>query len=110
MRRRQFITRLGGATAWSLAERAQQSATLPTVGFLSTRARGDDPHLLTAVRQGLEDAGYVEGQNVAIDYRFAENHNDRLPALAADLVRRQVAVITAGPTPAALAAMAATTT
>jgi putative ABC transport system substrate-binding protein len=83
---------------------------MPVIGFLSSRGPGDDPHLVAAVRQGLKDAGYVEGQNVAIEYRFAENQNDRLPALAADLVRRRVAVITAGPTPPALAAKAATTT
>jgi len=69
-----------------------------------------DPHLVAAVRRGLRETGFIEGQNVAFEYRFAENQNDRLPALAADLVRRQVSVITAGPTPAALAAKAATTT
>jgi ABC-type uncharacterized transport system substrate-binding protein len=79
-------------------------------GFSVPGGASDDPHLLAAVLQGLKDAGYVERRNVAIEYRFAENQNDRLPALAADLVRRRVAVITAGPTPAALAANAATTT
>src|SRR6516165_6639439 len=107
-RRREFISLLGGAATWPLAAHAQQA--IPVVGFLSTRAPSDDPHLLAAVRQGLKDAGYIEHQNIAIEYRFAENQNDRLSALAADLVHRQVAVIIAGPTPAALAAKAATAT
>jgi putative ABC transport system substrate-binding protein len=80
------------------------------IGFLNGRAPANLPKLLAAFRQGLNDRGYIEGQNVAIEYRFAENQNERLPALAADLVRRQVTVIAATGTPAALATKAATTT
>jgi putative ABC transport system substrate-binding protein len=108
MRRRDFITVLGGAAiAWPLAARAQQPA-LPVVGFLNGRGSGDQPQLLAAFHQGLKDNGFVDGQNVTIEYRWAENQYDRLPGMAVDLVRRKVTVLTATTTPAALAAKAAT--
>jgi putative tryptophan/tyrosine transport system substrate-binding protein len=97
MQRRKFITLVGGATLLPLAARAQQP-TMPLIGFLSGRSPGEGEQLLGSLRQGLKQAGFVEGQNVAIQYRFAEGQYDRLPALAADLVRLQVAVIVAGGT------------
>src|SRR5262245_9620362 len=108
MKRRAFTTLLGGAAAWPLAARAQQPS-LPKIGVLCSKSPREEARLLARFRQGLNEIGYVEGHNVAIEYSWAEDQNDRLQALAVDLVRRQVTVIaTHGSHPAALAPNAAT--
>jgi putative tryptophan/tyrosine transport system substrate-binding protein len=109
--RRELLAALGGAAAWPLAARAQQQPAMPVIGFLSSRSPGESTYVLAAFRRGMRETGFVEGENLAIAFRWAEGHYDRLSALAAELVDLRVAVIfAAGGQPPALAAKAATAT
>jgi putative tryptophan/tyrosine transport system substrate-binding protein len=110
VRRRQFIAFIGGAAAWPLTARAQQSAKLPTIGFVGSDSPDSWGVILRAFRVGLRATGFIEGQSVAIEYRWAEGRNDKLPVLTADLVRSQVGLIVAPTTPSVLVAKAATKT
>jgi putative tryptophan/tyrosine transport system substrate-binding protein len=110
MKRREFIKLLAGTAAWPLAARAQQPA-VPVIGFMSARSPEDSAHLVAAFHRGLDEGGFVEGQSVAIEFRWARGQYDRLPAMAADLVQRQVAVLVAvGGDPSSVAAKQATST
>ena len=109
MRRREFVSLLGGAVAWPVAARAQQPA-MPVVGLLLSGSRASSEHVLRAFQQGLAEGGYVEGHNVALEYRWAEDRNERFPQLAAELVQRGVSVLAAVGSPAVAAAKATTTT
>src|SRR5215467_4631341 len=109
IKRRTFIAGLGSAAVWPVVARAQQPA-MPVIGFLSAQSADGSKNAIIAFLQGLKEAGFLAGQNVAVEYRYAENQFDRLPSLAADLVRRRVAVIVAADSLAARAAKTATTT
>jgi putative tryptophan/tyrosine transport system substrate-binding protein len=110
LKRRQFITLLGGAVAWPLAARAQQMGKVPRIGYLGSSSPSLEPHFVEAFRQKLRELGHIEGENIAIEYRWAEGQDGRLPELAAELVRLQPNVIVTTGTPGALAAMQATKT
>src|SRR5262245_50191608 len=109
IRRREFMALVGGAAAWPLAARAQQPA-VPVIGYFSGRSPEAEAPILGAFRRGLEETGYLAGRNIAIEFRFSDGQDDQLPALAADLVRRRVAVLVATDRPSAVAAKAATAT